>query len=227
MRAVPAWLRAALRAPVILYEHDLGSLLGYRFLLLTHTGRRTGATYRTVLEVVRYEPATGEAIVVSGLGPRSDWFRNLRAGGPADVTIRRARHRVSHRVLSPTDAAEVLVAYENHHRWTRPVIRAALSRLVGWRYDGSPGAAKCLAEQLPIVALTPILAPATEEQASSGRDDRGGGIPEVEQEHRRHEQHDHVHEQQCGQEAVQHGDHVDYVHDGHRHPEHNGHYDEH
>jgi hypothetical protein len=26
---------------------------------------------------------------------------------------------------------------------------------------------------------------------------------------------------------VQHGDHVDYLHDGHRHAEHEGHYDEH
>jgi zinc transport system permease protein len=27
--------------------------------------------------------------------------------------------------------------------------------------------------------------------------------------------------------AVPHDDHVDYVHDGHRHASHNGHYDEH
>jgi hypothetical protein len=27
--------------------------------------------------------------------------------------------------------------------------------------------------------------------------------------------------------AVPHADHVDYVHDGHRHAAHNGHYDEH
>jgi zinc transport system permease protein len=27
--------------------------------------------------------------------------------------------------------------------------------------------------------------------------------------------------------AVPHGDHVDYIHDGHRHAVHNGHYDEH
>jgi hypothetical protein len=31
----------------------------------------------------------------------------------------------------------------------------------------------------------------------------------------------------CTHEKVQHGDHVDYVHDGHRHAEHEGHYDEH
>ncbi|WP_248759226.1 zinc transporter permease [Pseudarthrobacter sp. SSS035] len=31
----------------------------------------------------------------------------------------------------------------------------------------------------------------------------------------------------CTHVTVQHGDHVDYVHDGHRHAEHEGHYDEH
>lgn len=41
-----------------------------------------------------------------------------------------------------------------------------------------------------------------------------------------HENHDHVHGEGCGHEAVQHGDHVDYIHDGHRHREHDGHWDE-
>lgn len=31
----------------------------------------------------------------------------------------------------------------------------------------------------------------------------------------------------CEHEAVQHGDHTDYLHDGHRHAEHGDHYDEH
>jgi hypothetical protein len=39
--------------------------------------------------------------------------------------------------------------------------------------------------------------------------------------------HQHIHGEGCGHETVQHGDHVDYVHDGHRHAGHEGHYDEH
>ena len=41
------------------------------------------------------------------------------------------------------------------------------------------------------------------------------------------ERHDHEHGPDCGHPAVDHGDHVDYVHDGHRHAPHEGHYDEH
>ena len=43
----------------------------------------------------------------------------------------------------------------------------------------------------------------------------------------RAERHDHEHGAECGHPAVAHGDHVDYVHDGHRHAAHEGHYDEH
>lgn len=39
--------------------------------------------------------------------------------------------------------------------------------------------------------------------------------------------HDHTHGPACGHPAVRHGDHVDYVHDGHRHAPHEEHYDEH
>ena len=44
-----------------------------------------------------------------------------------------------------------------------------------------------------------------------------------------HETTDHPHEHgpDCGHLAVPHGDHVDYVHDGHRHAPHDEHYDEH
>lgn len=45
--------------------------------------------------------------------------------------------------------------------------------------------------------------------------------------HARAEAHDHEHGPDCGHEAVRHGDHVDYLHDGHRHAPHQGHYDEH
>ena len=41
------------------------------------------------------------------------------------------------------------------------------------------------------------------------------------------EDHGHQHGDDCGHTAVRHGDHVDYVHDGHRHAPHGSHYDEH
>lgn len=45
--------------------------------------------------------------------------------------------------------------------------------------------------------------------------------------HAHAEAHDHEHGPGCGHDALEHGDHVDYLHDGHRHAPHEGHYDEH
>ena len=42
-----------------------------------------------------------------------------------------------------------------------------------------------------------------------------------------HENHNHVHGAGCGHTAIRHGDHIDYLHDGHLHHEQNGHYYEH
>ena len=41
------------------------------------------------------------------------------------------------------------------------------------------------------------------------------------------ELHGHTHGDDCGHPAVEHGDHIDYVHGGHRHAMHGDHYDEH
>ncbi len=45
--------------------------------------------------------------------------------------------------------------------------------------------------------------------------------------HQTIDEHPHEHGGDCGHVAVPHGDHVDYVHDGHRHAPHGRHYDEH
>lgn len=45
--------------------------------------------------------------------------------------------------------------------------------------------------------------------------------------HARAETHHHEHGPDCGHEAIPHGDHVDYLHDGHRHAAHDDHWDEH
>ena len=46
---------------------------------------------------------------------------------------------------------------------------------------------------------------------------------------RHHPPSEHVHEHgpDCGHDPVPHGDHVDYLHDGHRHAAHGAHYDDH
>ncbi len=52
-------LRLAFRPPIYLYAFGLGKVLGHRFLLFVHRGRNSGLLRETVLEVVRYDPASG------------------------------------------------------------------------------------------------------------------------------------------------------------------------
>ena len=43
----------------------------------------------------------------------------------------------------------------------------------------------------------------------------------------KHPDHTHQHGPDCGHTAVKHGDHIDYLHDGHLHHPHGDHVDEH
>lgn len=148
-------LRTILRAPRILYRHRLGWMLGHRFLLLEHIGRRTGASHLTVVEVLHYDAGSRRAVVMSGWGLHADWLRNIEANGEVEVTIGRQTYAAEHRLLDEQGAAQVLADYERRNRWLRPIIHRVLSQLAGSRYDGSEESRRSLVRQLPIIAFTP------------------------------------------------------------------------
>src|SRR5664280_961368 len=99
-------LRALLGLPVHLYHAHLGVLLGRRFLLLEHTGRRTGIRRETVLEVIRYDPVAREAVVAAGWGRRTGWLHNVEAGLTREVWIGRERFVPAYRVLATDEPAD-------------------------------------------------------------------------------------------------------------------------
>lgn len=154
-RSLSPVLRRVLCAPAFLYDWDLGWLLGRRFLRLTHTGRRSGRRYRTMLEVVGEDRATGEVVVLAGLGRSADWYQNVRAGNASEIAIGRQRFHPAWRELAPDHASATLARYESRHRRAAPIVRLVLSRLVGWRYDGSPASRTRLVTDLPMVAFRP------------------------------------------------------------------------
>jgi deazaflavin-dependent oxidoreductase (nitroreductase family) len=148
-------LGRALRLPVHLYDLGAARLLGHRFLLLTHRGRRSGRLYRTMLEVVGWDPERREAIAMSGFGPDANWRLNVLAGGAVEVRI--AELRFEPRVRSPEreEAVGVLADYERRNRVAGPIVRAVLSRLAGFRYDGSAESRYRVVEALPLLAFSP------------------------------------------------------------------------
>lgn len=154
-RSIRPWLIRALRAPAVLYDWKLGWLLGRRFLRLTHRGRRSGRCYQMMLEVIGSDRARREVFVMAGLGRRAQWYRNVIAGGAVEVAIGSERFRPEFRVLEPSEAAAVVADYERRNRMLAPVVRAVLSRLVGWRYDGGQLGRERLVSELPILAFRP------------------------------------------------------------------------
>jgi deazaflavin-dependent oxidoreductase (nitroreductase family) len=146
-------LRRVLRLPAALYALGAGPLLGHRFLLLTHRGRRSGRVYRTILEVVQWDPTRREAVVMSGFGPRASWYLNVQAGGAEEIQIARARFRPQARAVEAEEAVRIVADYERRNRYAGPIVRAVLSRLAGFDYDGSPKARQRLVEALPLVAF--------------------------------------------------------------------------
>ncbi len=90
-------LRLGLRLPIWLYRARLGWLLGDRFLMLTHTGRKSGLPRQTVIEVVQHDKGTDTYYVVSGWGEKSDWYQNIRKSPSVTVHVggRGSGHRRS------------------------------------------------------------------------------------------------------------------------------------
>jgi deazaflavin-dependent oxidoreductase (nitroreductase family) len=120
------WL---VRAPIWIFRCRLGFVFGGRFLLLEHTGRRTGRSRHVVLEVVDRRPP-GALFVVSGLGRRSAWFRNIVADPRVRVQtgIGPPRPADAHE-LEPAAARLALSRYAADHpsawRQLQPVLEAA------------------------------------------------------------------------------------------------------
>jgi deazaflavin-dependent oxidoreductase (nitroreductase family) len=151
-RGLLHWL---FKLPVYLYRAHLGFLFGHRFLVLVHEGRRSHRRYETPLEVIRYDRSTEEAIVAAGWGQKTSWLHNVEAGLARQVWIGRARFTPTWRQLNVVEAMTVFEGYERGSGIPQPIVRAVLSRLLGWRYDGSAEARRRAAEQLPMLGFRP------------------------------------------------------------------------
>ncbi len=143
--------RLAFRMPILLYRIGLGGLLGHRFLLLTHTGRKSGLARQTVLEVVRYDPQTENYVIAVGFGKHSDWYKNILAN--PDVTVQSAGKRVQAvaEQLGPDEAGDELVRYAREH----PTTFRELVTFMGYRVDGTEADIHALGEYLRMFVLKP------------------------------------------------------------------------
>lgn len=145
------FLLVLFRAPIWLYRLRLGWTLGNRFLLLTHRGRKSGSIYRTVIEVVHYNPETRESVVVSGWGSRAEWYRNIQHSPPLEVDTGGKRYKPVFRELRPEEKYPVVVDYMRRvPRLARPIVRR-----LGFDTRGPEAERRAHAERLLMIGFRP------------------------------------------------------------------------
>ena len=102
-------------------------LFGHRFAVVTHKGRRSDRTCRTVLWDYRYLPDTGAITVVSVWGD-SDWLRNIRSKPATLIQAGRNGFVAGQQFLGTGQLVALVKAFRRDHRW----IARGQARLMGW-----------------------------------------------------------------------------------------------
>jgi len=148
--------RQLLRLPVWLYRAKLGWLLGERFLLLTHIGRKSGRPRETVLEVVHHETGTDTYFIASGWGEKSDWIRNLQNAPMVSVNVGKRHFEAMAKRLSIEQARGTLLVSARHHPWVFPILAKLI---VGRRLKPTEEDCLSLAQVVPVFALTSWVNP--------------------------------------------------------------------
>jgi len=144
--------RLAFRLPISLYHLGLGWLMGTRFVLLTHTGRKSGLSRQTVLEVVRYDKASGVCIIASGWGVKSDWYQNISANPKVIFQVRNKHSSGIAERLSPDAGGQELLDYAHRH----PMAFRELVHFMGYQLDGTQEDIYAAGRILPMFLLKPV-----------------------------------------------------------------------
>ena len=153
LRGKPGRLALAVfRLPLLLYRRGWGSLLGDTFLLLVHTGRKTGQPYSTVAMILSRDPQSHEAVICSAWGKDSDWIRNIQVHPAMKVQIGRESFTPDQRFLSQHESVTVLAEFQRRH----PYRSRLLASVLGWGDLRSDAAARGFVSTRPFVSLWPL-----------------------------------------------------------------------
>lgn len=149
----PSGLRRLLfRAPIWFYRLGLGRLLGERFLLLNHVGRKSRRSRQTVLEVAGRDSETGAYLVASGFGRQSDWYRNILVTPKVTIRVGSKRLRAEAAPLCPGESGNAMIDYARRH----PGAAKQLMRLCDFEVKGSEHEYYIIGhDYIPFVSLQP------------------------------------------------------------------------
>jgi deazaflavin-dependent oxidoreductase (nitroreductase family) len=137
--------------PLGLYRAGLGGLLGHRFVLIHHLGRKSGQWRQVVVEAAEQDRATGTVVVMSGFGVDSDWYRNLLAHPDARIQLGNRSIDVHAVPLTPDEAGAVMARYAQRH----PRAVRAMLRFLGLSADGTDAGYRAAGRRVPALRFEP------------------------------------------------------------------------
>jgi deazaflavin-dependent oxidoreductase (nitroreductase family) len=116
------------RLPILIYQIGFGFLLGKRFLLLEHIGRKSALLRHAVLEVIRYDAIEQAYYVVSGFGSHSDWYLNISKNPEVRIQVGRKWMGACAETLPQDHAVREILGYAERYPRT---FRVLAERLLG------------------------------------------------------------------------------------------------
>ena len=122
------------RMPILFYRLGLGWLLGEKALLLTHIGRKSGQPRQAVLEIIHAYPSENRYLVVSGFGPGSQWYQNIKKEPRVTIQVGAKKINAIAEQLEKKHAGDAMLAYAEKY----PGNLKIHSRILGYEIDHSP-----------------------------------------------------------------------------------------
>ena len=146
------FLRLLLRFPVVLYRLKLGWMLGRRFLLLNHVGRKSGKERATVLEVVRHDRPGNRYLIASGWGEKADWYRNVAKNANVRYTVGNHERSGQARRISAQEAEREFRDYGQRHPGA---LKKLVKMMLGEDFAGDDDQYLRLSRQVPMLEILP------------------------------------------------------------------------
>lgn len=143
--------RLGFRFPIQLYRLGLGGLLGTRFLMLTHIGRKSQKERQTVLEVVRYDKDINVFIVAVGFGAHSDWYQNIKANPKVTIHCGHQKWAMGAHLLDAEQGSLEIVDYAHRH----PLAMKELAMFMGFKLDGTEADIRAMGKMIQLVSFRP------------------------------------------------------------------------
>ena len=132
-----------------LYATGKGWLVGWIFLLLEHTGRKSGKRYATPLQ---YEKIDGLYYVGSARGTKADWYRNILVH--PQVCVKVGRHSFDGWAEPITEPAQV-IAFLKYRIKRHPLMMGLMMKMHKLPMHPSEAQLEELAKTLAIIILHP------------------------------------------------------------------------